>query len=91
MTQLNQRGRHFGAPPTPQASNQPSSILRSLDEPIAVIGFSLRFPPDVNSSKAFWQMLVNSESGRCEVPPDRFNIDSFYHPNPAKAGAVRDL
>lgn len=48
-------------------------------EPIAIIGFSARFPQDAISPEAFWNMLREGRSAMTEVPKDRFNIDSFYH------------
>lgn len=48
-------------------------------EPIAVIGFSLRFPQDATSPAALWQMLVERRSAFTEFPKDRFNFDAFYH------------
>ncbi|KAL2784041.1 hypothetical protein BJX66DRAFT_344395 [Aspergillus keveii] len=48
------------------------------DDPIAIIGFSLRFPQDADSAEAFWEMLYNGRRAMTEVPADRFTIDSFY-------------
>jgi hypothetical protein len=48
------------------------------DDPIAIIGFSLRFPQDADSAEAFWEMLYNGQCAMTEVPADRFTIDSFY-------------
>ncbi|KAL3488130.1 hypothetical protein BJX62DRAFT_253516 [Aspergillus germanicus] len=48
------------------------------DDPIAIIGFSLRFPEDADSAEAFWEMLYNGRCAMTEVPADRFTIDSFY-------------
>ena len=50
-------------------------------EPIAVIGFSLRFPQDAISPAALWQMLVEKKSAFTEFPKNRFNFDAFYHQN----------
>ena len=51
------------------------------DVPVAVIGFSVNFPQQATSSAAFWRMLVEGRSARSVVPPERFNINSFYHPD----------
>lgn len=42
-----------------------------------------RLPGDVNSASKFWEMLLESRSGQCNVPASRFNIDGFYHPDGA--------
>jgi acyl transferase domain-containing protein len=48
------------------------------NDPIAIIGFSLRFPQDADSAEAFWEMLYNGRCAMTEVPADRFAINSFY-------------
>ncbi|KAJ0424608.1 hypothetical protein BJY00DRAFT_326526 [Aspergillus carlsbadensis] len=48
------------------------------DDPIAIIGFSLKFPQDADSTEAFWKMLHNGRCAMTEVPADRFTIGSFY-------------
>jgi acyl transferase domain-containing protein len=50
-------------------------------EPIAIIGLAARFPQDASCPTAFWDMLQAGRSAMTEVPSDRFNIDSFYHPD----------
>lgn len=57
-------------------------------EPIAVIGFALKFPQEATSPEEFWQMLLQGRSAMTEVPKDRWNIDAFYHPNPDKLDFV---
>lgn len=50
-------------------------------EPIAIIGIGCRFPGAKNK-EAFWQLLRDGVDAITEVPGDRWNIDSFYHPDP---------
>ena len=57
------------------------SIPTDALEPIAIIGIAARFPQDATCSTAFWEMMQKGRSGMTEVPLDRFNIDSFYHPD----------
>ena len=58
------------------------------DVPVAVIGFSLNFPQQATSSAAFWRMLVEGRSARTVVPPERFNVNSFYHPDQGRRDSV---
>lgn len=58
-------------------------------EPIAVIGFDLRFPQDASSAESFWQLLVEARSTMTEVPANRYNIQAFYHPDHKHGGTVR--
>ncbi len=54
-------------------------------EPIAIVGVGCRFP-GANSPAAFWDLLKNGVDAITEVPPDRFDIDAFYHPHPTPPG-----
>lgn len=49
--------------------------------PIAIVGMGMRLPGGVNNEGAFWDLLVNGKDGRCIVPKDRYNVDTFYNPN----------
>ena len=68
--------------PGDQGSNQDSL------EPIAIIGLSIKFPQEATSAEDFWKMLVCGRSALTEVPPDRFNIDAFYHEDPNRLDTV---
>jgi acyl transferase domain-containing protein len=57
-------------------------------EPIAIVGIGCRFPDDATSPEKFWEMLMQKHSARRDIPPERFNIDSFYHPEPDRNGTV---
>lgn len=48
--------------------------------PIAVIGIDCRFPgaPD---KEAFWRLLMDGVVTDSEVPAQRWDVDSFYHPD----------
>ena len=47
------------------------------EDPIAVIGLSVRLPQDATDPEKFWQMLMRGESARSDPPQDRFNVDAF--------------
>ena len=47
-------------------------------EPIAIIGMGCRFPGGANDPESFWRLLIEGRDGIGEVPPDRWDIDSFY-------------
>ncbi|KAL9012298.1 MAG: hypothetical protein Q9180_009107, partial [Flavoplaca navasiana] len=70
---------------SPQNDKKPAEQNIRLDqrevEPIAIIGFSSKFPQDAESPEGFWHLLLEGRSAMTEVPKDRFNIDSFYHHN----------
>ncbi|KFH41335.1 Lovastatin nonaketide synthase-like protein [Hapsidospora chrysogenum ATCC 11550] len=62
--------------------------LRDEPVPIAIVGLGCRFPGGASSGEKFWDLLMNKRSARRDVPPDRFNVDSFYHPDGDKRGTM---
>jgi acyl transferase domain-containing protein len=56
-------------------------------EPIALIGMGCRFP-GAGNPESFWQLLHNGVDAISEVPASRWNIDTFYDPNPATLGKM---
>lgn len=67
-----------------------ANLKREKLEPIAVIGYSAKFPQDASSPEAFWQLLCEGRSAMTEVPKDRFNVHSFYHPDTERLDSVCD-
>ena len=57
-------------------------------EPIAVVGFSLRFPQDATSPETFWRMLTEGRCAMTDFPKDRMNVDAFYHPDSNRYDSV---
>jgi glutamate-1-semialdehyde-2,1-aminomutase len=51
-------------------------------EAIAIIGLGCRFPGAKNK-QAFWELLRDGVDAITEIPSDRWDINSFYDPNPA--------
>jgi 8-amino-7-oxononanoate synthase/malonyl CoA-acyl carrier protein transacylase len=51
-------------------------------QPIAIIGIGCRLP-GAGDPDAFWQLLRGGVDAISEVPPDRWNADELYDPNPA--------
>ena len=53
----------------------------ALDERIAIIGMSCRFPGGADSPEAFWALLRDGKDAIVEVPPDRWDREAFYDPD----------
>lgn len=66
-------------------SHPPVSKEKAM--PIAIVGMSCRLPGNVASPAEFWELCARARSGYSEIPKERFNTASFYHPNPGKAGS----
>jgi len=72
-----------GVAPTARVSRKRTAEY----EPIAIIGLGSRFP-GANNTREFWQLLKNGVDGISEVPPNRWDADRYYDPDPAKPGKM---
>lgn len=57
-------------------------------EPIAIIGLGCRFPGEANTPEAFWQLLEQGVDAVREVPPQRWDVDVYYDPDPDALGKI---
>jgi hybrid polyketide synthase / nonribosomal peptide synthetase ACE1 len=63
-----------------------TNATREPMEPIAIVGIGCRFPGEVNTPLKLWNLLKNPRNTAKEIPHDRFNLESFYHPNGSHHG-----
>jgi len=61
---------------------------RARTEPIAIVGMGCRFPGGITNPDEYWQFLVEGGDGIREVPPDRWDIDAYYDPDPDAPGMI---
>ncbi|KAL8732943.1 MAG: hypothetical protein Q9181_003765 [Wetmoreana brouardii] len=61
---------------------------KELLEPIAVIGLSCKFPEDATSPELFWKMIMDKKCASRDYPPERMNIDAFYHPDISQRSTI---
>ncbi|MCA9978344.1 MAG: hypothetical protein KC413_21435, partial [Anaerolineales bacterium] len=59
---------------------------RTQHEPLAIVGMGCRFPGGANDLESFWQVLVDGLDVITEVPPERWDIDAYYDPDPDAPG-----
>jgi acyl transferase domain-containing protein len=59
---------------------------RSRNEPIAVVGLGCRFPGGADDPESFWRLLAGGVDAVREVPPDRWDVDAWYDPDPNTPG-----
>lgn len=57
-------------------------------EPIAVVGIACRFPGGADTPEAFWRLLLDGTDAVTEVPPERWDVDAWYDPDPDHAGTM---
>ena len=57
-------------------------------EPIAVIGMGCRFPGGANDPEAFWKLLHDGIDAISEMPPERWDVDAYYDPDPTAPGKM---
>ena len=68
-------------------------------ESIAVLGMGCRLPGGVESPEEFWQLLVEGGDAIEEIPPERWDLDKHFDPDPRRplrqsvrrAGLVKGL
>src|SRR5262249_29513931 len=68
------------------------------EEPIAIVGLSCRFPGG-ESPEEFWKLLHEGREAVGEIPPERWDVEAYFDPNPdtpgkmyvRRAGLLRNL
>ena len=78
---LNQLAKHLSGETVEEEKiekRQPVSGALSFDTPIAIIGIGCRFPGGANSPETFWKLLCRSEDATCDIPPDRWDHESYF-------------
>lgn len=60
-------------PPVNGTESDPDAL-----EPIAVVGFSLKFPQDADSPASFWKLLEEKRCAMTEWPEDRIHLDGYF-------------
>ena len=63
-----------------------AALISMFKDRIAIIGIGCRFPGGVNDPESFWKLLVEGREAVSDVPPDRWNIDRFFDPEPGLPG-----
>ena len=71
---------HFAGQVDPMASEK--------YETIAVVGMSCRFPGGANNPEKLWSLISKGKSTWRDVPAEKFNWRSFYHPSPDISGTI---
>ena len=54
--------------------------------PVAVIGMACRLPGGIDSPELLWEALLRGDDLITEIPPDRWDGDEYYDPEPGVPG-----
>ena len=54
--------------------------------PVAVIGMGCRLPGGIDSPEQLWEALLRGDDLVTEIPPDRWDADQYYDPEPGVPG-----
>lgn len=57
-------------------------------EPIAIVGMGCRYPGDVRTPEAFWELLQSGRDILREIPPERWDVDAYYDPQVSVPGKM---
>ncbi|KAK4224175.1 putative polyketide synthase [Podospora fimiseda] len=60
----------------------------NTEDPIAIIGAACRLPGEVSSLGSLWDMINNVKTGHCKIPSDRWDADTWHHPDPDRKGGI---
>lgn len=60
-------------------------LKQAQHAPIAIIGMSCRFPA-ASTPEAFWELLRAGRDAVRDFPPERWDRDTYYDPNPDTPG-----
>lgn len=59
----------------------------AVADPSVVVGMACRVPGATNTSQ-LWSILAEKQDLQKKIPGDRFNVDSYYHPQGTNKGTV---
>lgn len=71
--------------PVVSASPAVAAAEREQSDQVAVIGMACRLP-GARDLAAFWRNLAGGVDSVIEIPPERWDVDAFYSPDPAAEG-----
>ncbi|MFF7945186.1 beta-ketoacyl synthase N-terminal-like domain-containing protein, partial [Nocardia gamkensis] len=80
--------RSLAVPTTAEESaEQAPRPERVVDEPIAIVGMSCRFPGGVTSPESLWELLASGTDASTDFPTDRgWDLERLFDADPDKPG-----
>jgi acyl transferase domain-containing protein/NADPH:quinone reductase-like Zn-dependent oxidoreductase/ubiquinone/menaquinone biosynthesis C-methylase UbiE/NADP-dependent 3-hydroxy acid dehydrogenase YdfG/acyl carrier protein len=71
-----------------QAEGRLAAVTQAGREPIAVVGLGCRVPGGGKDAASFWQLMANGIDAIGPVPPERWDHDKFFDPDPTAIGRI---
>lgn len=68
------------------STDSPPPIGTTPVTPVAVIGMACRLPGGIESPDQLWEALLRGDDMVTEIPPDRWDADEYYDPEPGVPG-----
>ncbi|MFI1180819.1 SDR family NAD(P)-dependent oxidoreductase [Streptomyces sp. NPDC020799] len=66
-----------------------AAVATSVDEPIAIVGMSCRFPGGIRTPEELWSLIDRGGDAMSAFPDDRgWDLESLYHPDPDHKGTA---
>ncbi|GAB2561412.1 type I polyketide synthase [Dyella jejuensis] len=69
------------------ASAEPGEPGKDQEDAVAIVGIACRFP-SANGPRELWDNLCKGVDAVTEVPPERWDADALYDPNPLAMGKM---
>src|SRR5262249_39843229 len=77
--------RRWGHPTGPAGKGW-IAVDRAPVTPVAVIGMACRLPRGIDSPDRLWEALLRGDDLITEIPPDRWDADDYFDPEPGASG-----
>jgi acyl transferase domain-containing protein/acyl-CoA synthetase (AMP-forming)/AMP-acid ligase II/alpha-beta hydrolase superfamily lysophospholipase/acyl carrier protein len=74
--------RHLAKGRAEDGRHRNGEMPQPYAEPIAIVGIGCRFPGNAGAPETYWRLLASGVDAISEVPPDRWDIDAYYDPDP---------